>query len=338
MLTKIMLFSKLFLLLMIVNVYAYRSKSPLIKNVYRGGVHLEGPHWAKAENALYWVDISLQRLHRLDAETGNITTRDIGYGPVSLVMSAKDYPKMVVVAVRAELYLLSWDAPAGDKALRLLSAVDIGLPDNRINDGKADAKGRLWFGTMGKETAQTLEKDQGTLYMLDQYNYKTPEEMVRPVSISNGIAWTSDNKFMFYIDSPTRNIDVFDYDLDNGTIRNRRTLFSFQANNVTGVPDGMTIDREGNLWVACYDGGKVIKVDPRAGKLLEQHKIPATKVTSVMWGGHEQSILYVTTSNLNLNPVEQSQQPEAGSLFAIEGTGSSGYTEHQFVFPNADKY
>ncbi|PZC76950.1 hypothetical protein B5X24_HaOG203994 [Helicoverpa armigera] len=324
--------------LFLVNCLAYRAPAPLIKTVQRGGTHFEGPHWSTAENALYWVDIHDQKVYRFDAETANITSKSIGYGPVSLVVTVKDYPKLVLIGVRTELYFLPWDAPEGDSSLRLLSAVDLGLPDNRCNDGKVDAKGRLWFGTMGKEVNNNVDKDQATLYMMDEHNYLDPMEKVRPVSISNGIAWTADNKFMFYIDTPTRNIDVFDFDLEEGCIRNRRTLFSFQANNVTGSPDGMTIDSDGNLWVACFDGWKVIKIDSRAGKLLEQHRLPAAKVTSVMWGGHDLSTLFVTTSKVGLSQAELNTQPDAGSLFAIEGTGSKGLPENQFIFANAADY
>ncbi|CAH0731851.1 unnamed protein product, partial [Brenthis ino] len=190
----------------------------MMTKVYRSGVHYEGPHFAKDESALYWVDIVQQKILRLDIDTGNVTSRYIGYGPTSLVVRVKDYPKLVLVSVRSALYLLSWDAQEDDSALRLLSSVDIGLPDNRCNDGKVDAKGRLWFGTMGYETEAGVDKDQATLYMVTETNHKNPEVKVRPVSISNGIAWTSDNKFMFYIDTPTRNIDVFDFDLENGSI------------------------------------------------------------------------------------------------------------------------
>ncbi|KAI5633388.1 SMP-30/Gluconolaconase/LRE-like region domain-containing protein [Phthorimaea operculella] len=294
----------------VVGACAFQSSTPLIRVVHRGGQHYEGPHWSAAENALYWVDISAQSVQRLDHASGNVTRRTIGYGPVSLVVTVKDQPKLMLVSVRTELYLLSWDGPPGDAALRLLTAVDLGHPDNRCNDGKADAKGRLWFGTMGNEVNEVVDLDQATLYMMDEENYIHPVDKVRPVSVSNGIAWTSDSKYMFYIDSPTRGIDVFDYNLATGTIRNRRTLFSFQSNNVTGVPDGMTIDTDGNLWIACYNGGKVIKVDSRSGKLLEQHKMPVEKVTSVMFGGPDLSTLYVTTSRRGAYGLEAAS-PEA---------------------------
>ncbi|KAG6457530.1 regucalcin [Manduca sexta] len=317
---------------------AYRSTTPLIKNVYCGGTHFEGPHWSGPDNALYWVDIQGQKVLRLDPGTNNVTSKSIGYGPVSMVVTVKDNPGILLVAVRAEVYFMSWDNFEDDSSLRLLSVLDLGRPDNRCNDGKVDAKGRLWIGTMGKEVGNNVDKDQATLYMLSEENYLNPVEEVRPVTVSNGIAWTSDNKFMFYIDTPTRNIDVFDFDLENGSIRNRRTIFSFQANNVTGLPDGMTIDSDGNLWVACFNGGKVIKIDSRAGKLLEQHKLPVSKVTSVMWGGHDLSTLFVTTSKVGLSNAELAQQPEAGSIFAIEDTGSKGLPENQFVFTGAANY
>ncbi|KAL4702693.1 hypothetical protein ACJJTC_011558 [Scirpophaga incertulas] len=324
--------------LLAVNNASARRSTPLIKNVHSGGIHFEGPHWSVAENALYWVDISGQRVYRMDGETGEVTFRQVAYGPVSLVVTVKNYPNIILLTVRSEVYLMDWNASPGDAALRQLSAVDVGLPDNRCNDGKVDAKGRLWFGTIGREVDSVLTEDMASLYLLDKNNFRQPEVKVRPVSVSNGLAWTKDNKFMFYIDTPTRNIDVFDFELDTGILHNRRTLFSFQANNVTGLPDGMTIDTDDNLWVACYNGGKVIKIDSRAGKLLEQHTLQVSKVSSVMFGGHDLSTLYVTTSKRDLTAAEIAQQPEAGSLFAIEGTGSKGRAEHQFVFPGADTY
>ncbi|CAG9793282.1 unnamed protein product [Diatraea saccharalis] len=205
---------------LVISVAARSMWCIFIFQVY-SGVFLEGPHWSRSENALYWVDILAQKLLRMD-ETGNVTSRNIGYGPPSLVVSVKDYPKMLLVTVRSGVYLLNWDAEPGDNALRLLSVVDVGLPDNRCNDGKVDANGRLFFGTIGKEVGSFLDKDKASLYMIDEYNYQNPEIKVRPVSVSNGIAWTSDSKFMFYIDTPTRNIDVFDFNLESGTIRKYR--------------------------------------------------------------------------------------------------------------------
>ncbi|XP_053615421.1 regucalcin-like [Plodia interpunctella] len=320
------------------NIWAYQTNTPLIKNVFRGGEHLEGPSWSTTENALYFVDISGQKVHRLDGFLGNVTTRNISYGPVSLVVPVANFPKLVLVSSKRSLFFLPWNSADGDKSLSLLSTVDYGNPENRINDGKVDARGRLWFGTMGKEDHSGVDLDRGSMYMLDEHNYANPEIKVRPVSISNGIAWTSDNKYMFYVDSPTRNIDVFDFDLETATLRNRRTLFSFKANNVSGVPDGMTIDSDENLWVACYGGGKVIKIDSRAAKLMEQHKIEASQVTSVMWGGKDLSTLYVTTSRRDLTPAQLAQEPEAGSLFAIQGAGAKGLPQYHLKFADATKY
>ncbi|XP_032522515.2 regucalcin-like [Danaus plexippus] len=315
-----------------------KVSTPLIKNIHQGGVLSESPLWVNEEGALYWADILSQKIFRLEIDTGNVTSKYIGYGPVSLIIRVKDYPKLLLISVRSELYFLNWDNFEGDKSLRLLTAVDLGHPDNRCNDGKVDAKGRLWFGTIGKESGSWHEKDAASVYMLTENNFRNPEIKIRPVSISNGIAWSSDNKYMMYIDSSARAISVYDFDLETGKIENGRTLFSFPANNLTGSPDGMTIDRDDNLWVACFNDGKVIKVDPRAGKLLEQHRLPATKITSVMWGGYDYSTLYVTSASKDLTGSELAQQPEAGSVFAITGTGSSGYPMNEFIFKDADKY
>ncbi|GBP60669.1 Regucalcin [Eumeta japonica] len=322
----------------LIGVEAYKGDMPLIKNVWQGGTHSEGPHWSAAENALYWVDISAQKVHRLDPTTGDVATREITYGPVSPVVTVAETPGVLLICVRTELYFMHWDSTDGDSSLRLLSVLDLGLPNNRCNDGKVDAKGRLWIGTMGKEVKGEVDLDQGSLYVVTEKNYLNPLVKVRPVSVSNGIAWTRNSKFMFYIDTPSRNIDVFDFNLDIGGIRNRRTLFNFASNNVTGLPDGMTIDTEGNLWVACFNGGKVIKIDSRSGKLLEQHKLPVEKVTSVAWGGPEMSTLYVTTSKVDLTTAELAKQPEAGSVFAIEGTGAKGLPPNEFRYSNAETY
>nr|CAJ2313422.1 Regucalcin [Metisa plana] len=303
----------LFLVTALSGLEAYKGDMPLIKNVWQGGSHSEGPHWSASENALYWVDIVQQKVHRLDPTTGDVDTREIAYGPVTPVVTVADAPGVLLVCVRTELYFMHWNSTKGDDSLRLLSVLDLGLPNNRCNDGKVDAKGRLWIGTMGKEVKGEVDSDQASFLDEKQQVHVLHRH-------TNG------------------NIDVFDFNLDIGGIRNRRTLFNFASNNVTGSPDGMTIDTEGNLWVACFNGGKVIKIDSRSGKLLEQHNLPVEKVTSVAWGGPELSTLYVTTSKVDLTTAELAKQPEAGSVFAIEGTGAKGLPPNEFSYTDAATY
>src|SRR5699024_49293 len=120
------------------------------------------------------------------------------------------------------------------------------LPNNRFNDGKCDPAGRFWAGTM----AMNNSENGGSLYRIDTNHKVTP--MIRQVRMSNGLAWSPNNKTMYYIDTPTKQIDAFDFNPDTGEIKNKRTVVTIPESE--GVPDGMTIDEEGNLWVAQWGG------------------------------------------------------------------------------------
>ncbi|XP_018335136.1 regucalcin-like, partial [Agrilus planipennis] len=156
---------------------------------------------------------------------------------------------------------------------------------------------------------------------------KTPEPPVDGAlyRVTNtGLAWNSNLKKMYYIDSGKRTVDQFDYDQDNGTISNRQSIFTFDKHNIPGMPDGQTIDSDGNLWVAVFLGSRVIKIDPRKPEtLLETIAIPAIQTTSVEFGGPNLDELYVTTGrdtrvNKNLQP------PVDGALYRVTNTGSKG--------------
>ena len=140
------------------------------------------------------------------------------------------------------------------------------LPDNRFNDGKCDPAGRLWAGTMAIDESHGA----GALYCL--HPDLTVHRMVPNVSVSNGLAWSLDQKTMYFVDSPTRRIVGFDYELESGSIDNARTIFDVPEG--AGFPDGMTIDAEGHLWVALWNGGRVLRVDPAAGAISDEIVLP----------------------------------------------------------------
>lgn len=174
------------------------------------------------------------------------------------------------------------------------------VKNNRFNDGKADPSGRLWAGTMGFEPVPgQIDKFKGSLYSVVSRN--EIKSHLDKVSIANGLAWdTKKNKF-YYIDSPTRKVDVFDYNAKTGTISklknyvyellkkckiiyvlgNRQTAFDFDKYDIPGVPDGMTIDTDGNLWVAVFDGARVLHINPCSGELMTTIDIPAKQVCSI---------------------------------------------------------
>jgi len=277
----------------------------------------EGPHWDDASQSLLYVDIKNLDVHRYNTATGEDQVRHLK-DTVSLVVPRR--AGGYVVGLGRRLSLLEWDTG-------MVSTIQEVERDSgtRFNDGKCDAKGRLWAGTMGPEVGHAkVEPEAGNLYTLDLD--RSIEKKVSKVHISNGLAWTEDNRTFYYIDSIPRKVFAYDYDLETGDISNKRTAVDFPPDvKEYGLPDGMTIDTDGKLWVACYGAGAVFKFDPETGKTLQKIDIPAKQTTSVCWGGKNLDELYVTCARVYLTDEEfRTQQPLAGSVFKVTGTGCKG--------------
>ncbi|KAL0818970.1 hypothetical protein ABMA28_008262 [Loxostege sticticalis] len=296
--------------------------------------HGESPIWDPSTQSLYFVDVHQQNVHRLEYATGRIQTKHISYGQVNVVALIAG-SKRLLVAVRSALYLLDWEI-TGDAALRLLTTFDQGLPDNVINEGKADAEGRFWAGTKGPQTGDDVVPDKASLYRVEQESFTQPRVMLRPVSISNGLVWSLNNSVLYYIDSPTQKIEAFDFDSVRGELTARRTIVDISNYGYEdAIPDGMTIDYKGHLWIALMFGGTVLHVDPDTRQVVYGYKIPASRVTSVCWGGPNLDELFVTTGRDRL---ESTLEPLAGAIFTIRDTGSRGVQPNLFKFDNADLY
>ncbi|XP_020848584.1 regucalcin-like isoform X3 [Phascolarctos cinereus] len=229
-----------------------------------------------------------------------------------------------VATVGTRFCTLNWE----DQSLTVLYTVDKDKKNNRFNDGKVDPAGRYFAGTMAGETAPgVLERHQGSLYVL--FPNGTVEKYFDHVDISNGLDWSLDHKIFYYIDSLSYSVDAFDYDLQTGKIANRRSVYKMEKEEY--IPDGMCIDNEGKLWVACYNGGRVIRLDPETGKRLQTVKLPAEKTTSCCFGGKDYSELYVTSAWGGLDPDKLARQPEAGRIFKITGLGVKGIAPYAFA-------
>lgn len=174
-----------------------------------------------------------------------------------------------------------------------------------------------------------LSPDQGSLFLVTSETLDNPTPVITPVNISNGMTWNYANNKFYYIDTPTDQVVQYDYDNKSGKITNPKTVFDVtkHQDRITGHPDGMTIDKDDNLWIALYGGGAVVKVDPRVGpegKILDVIAIPAQYVTSVCWGGQNLKTLFVTTSRRRLDEVQRKEQPFAGALFAVKNLKTRG--------------
>ncbi|XP_052754021.1 regucalcin-like isoform X2 [Galleria mellonella] len=286
--------------------------------------HAESPVWDPRSQSLYFVDVHLQNVHRLDYTSGKIYTKHIVSGS-----------RRLLVAVRSALYLLDWDVE-GDNALRLITTLDEGLPDNVINEGKPDAEGRFWVGTKGYQIFEDVLNDKATLYSIDQNNFRNPVIHLRPISISNGLVWALNNSVMYYIDSPTMKIEAFDFDIQKGEISGRRTIIDISNYGYEdAIPDGMTIDDGGHLWVAIMFGGTVLHIDPDAKLIIHSYKLPTSRVTSVAWGGPNLDELFITTAQ---DKVKINAEPLEGAIFTIRDTGRRGVSPNYFQFDKANTY
>jgi sugar lactone lactonase YvrE len=252
----------------------------------------EGPVWDARSSTLRWVDIERGEVHRFDPAAGTDTFFEVGERVGTVAVRAAGG---LVLGTQSGLYTCLDD---GGRLTRL-HGIDTDPPGGRCNDGKADPWGRFWVGTMleGADGA-------GALYRLDPDH--SLHTVLTGVGVSNGLAWSPDGRTMYYIDTTTGGVDALDHDPSSGAVTARRRLIDIDR----GHPDGMTIDAEGCLWVALWDGWGVQR-HASDGRLLTTVEVPAQRVTSCTFAG---DTLYITTARIGVR--DFADQPAAGSLFA----------------------
>jgi sugar lactone lactonase YvrE len=258
----------------------------------------EGPVWDDRDGRLWWVDILGEAIHRTDPATGRDEVMPIGRMPGALGLRESGG---LIAAVQ--------DGFGGlDAAGRfdLLVPIDAPDPTMRMNDGKVDPGGRFWAGT----TDMDHRPGMGTLYRLEADLRAEP--VLPDVTISNGLDWSLDNRTMYFIDTPTRRVDAFDFDVRDGSISNRRPTIAIRDG--AGSPDGMTLDAEGFLWVALWGGWGVERYAPD-GRLDRRVEVPAEQSSSCTFGGPDLDLLFITTARKGFPPEGRPEQPLAGGLF-----------------------
>jgi sugar lactone lactonase YvrE len=272
----------------------------------------EGPVWDDEARRLWWVDILEGCVHRTDPSTARDEVFDAGQyvGAVGLRSSGG-----LVAAVRDGF--ATFDPSSG--RLDLIADLQDDARSLRANDGKVDPAGRFWAGMM----AQDHRDGAGALYRLDAD--RSVHRMVDGTSISNGLDWSPDARTMYYIDSTPRTVDRFAYDRSTGDITGRETLITMPD----GIfPDGMTVDADGCLWVALWDGWAVERYTPD-GRLDRRIDVPAAQASSCAFGGPELDLLFITTAQEGFPAGGKRDQPHAGSLFVcrpgVDGRPSPRY-------------
>jgi sugar lactone lactonase YvrE len=272
----------------------------------------EGPIWW--DQHLLYVDIEGHAIVQLDPSSGKEHIWDVGER-VGTVVPTQDGHLLYA----GDSGILRFD-PQTQSKTRLADPEAALRDSNRFNDGKCDPAGRFWAGTI----SLTKTTGSATLYMLaadGQLHVKVPQ-----VTNSNGICWATDASALYYIDTPLKKIQRFDYELQTGAIGNATSVVDTQALGFSDSPDGMTIDSEGMLWVAFCHGGCVARFDPSTGAKLQQIDLPCVETTACTFGGPNLDRLFVTTGIHKTR-----DEPDAGKVFVIDGLGVRGIAAVAFA-------
>jgi sugar lactone lactonase YvrE len=278
----------------------------------------ESPVWDDRRQALWWVDIYAGTINRLLWRERLQSSHEVG-APVTCLALREDGG---LIFVKQDGI---WGADVGDgdpllTSLKLLAGTANPVAGTRFNDGKCDAHGRFCIGTL----VQGAPSGSAGLYLLD------PTSGLRGIltgsDISNGLEWSIDGAVLYYVDSMAQTVDVIEYNTEKGILGRRRTLI--QVPRDIGLPDGLTVDNEGNIWLALSRGAQV-RCYTSDGSLVHQINLPVSRVTSCAFGGPSMNDLFITSARRNLSETELAAQPLAGSVFRAR-PGAVGRSPRRF--------
>jgi len=260
----------------------------------------EGPVWVAQDNALWFVDVSGRRLHRYQAD-GADTQVWAAPEKISFIVPTRDGSYMA--GLKSGLH--SFDPRSG--SFTQIAAPEAHLEENRLNDACVGPRGDLWFGSMH----DAMTKPSGALYRLERNGRIT--QLDTGYIVSNGPAFSPDAATFYHTDSTRRLVYAFDCG-PNGSLSNKRVFVEIEKD--AGFPDGTTVDAEGCVWVALWDGWAVRRYSPGA-ELLSTVPFPCARVTKIAFGGPDNCMVYVTTAWEGLSATERDAQPLAGDLFGF---------------------
>jgi sugar lactone lactonase YvrE len=278
-----------------------------------GATIAEGPVWDPTTATWLFVDITPGLVHRLTVETGDVHTFSVGQ-PVSAVV-----PTACGLLLLASVHGLILCEPDGSAQRPFGDRLET-EPELLLNDAKVDSRGRLWTGSRDRDRLS-----RGHLLRVDSDGHSSI--MLTGINVSNGLGWSPDDRLFYYIDSLTYAVRVFDFDAESGTIGNGREFCSFPPD--TGLPDGLSVDEHGGVWIAHFGSGTITRHDP-SGQLVAEHHCPAPNVTSLAFGGLDGMQAVVTTGRYKMSDAELAHCPTAGDIFGASW-GVRGVATHSFI-------
>lgn len=266
----------------------------------------EGSIWNHITQELWWIDIEGFTFNTYNPKTQKRRMIDVKQH-IGTVVPSKD-GLSAIVALRTGIHRLDLET----EEMKFLVSPEVDTNSIRLNDGKCDPAGRFWVGSM--HFNQT-EYAANLFSISSDGNKVSSKKMQDSVTISNGIIWSLDEKTMYYIDTKRGNVRGYDYEKSTGDISNERVVITVPDS--LGYPDGMTIDAEGMLWIALWNGNCVSRWNPNTGALMQTIEVPAHNISSCAFGGENLDTLYLTSARLDTNEEELKIKPQSGGLFKV---------------------
>lgn len=278
----------------------------------------ECPMWHPDEAALYWIDIAAKEVHRYQSATGAHQVFPLPSEPGCIARCSNGG---LLVAMRAGLAFLD----TGDGTLSKLADAPYDPSRARFNDGRCDAAGRLWTGSL----YDPRDRPGGSLFCVEHGAIRDAD---KPVTVSNGVAFSIDNRTLYHTDTTAHRITAYEFDLASGQIGKGRPFKQFssdKSHNYGGRPDGAAVDSEDTYWCAMYEGGRILRLAP-TGEVLLDIPLPVKCPTMVAFGGPDLKTLYVTSVRHNRPQDELDRYPLSGYVLMLD-VDTPGSEEHAYI-------
>lgn len=267
----------------------------------------ESPVWNSLDSSLYWDDFHDRRIYKYDIGKKDLSYYSLAHKPGSFAFTDRGN---IIVAFEKSIGLFDVETKSMFREIQ----PEKDIIGNHFNDGKCDGVGRFWVGSM---TENQIDANARLYAVKPGLEYEIKLEDVRT---SNGLCWNMDNTVMYYIDSLKYSVSSFLFDMETGSIYDRKEVVSFSSSE--GVPDGMTIDKDGNIWIAHWHGAAISQWDPKCGRCIKKYSVPAYNVTSCCFGGENMDVLFITSARSSTDDLVK--YPLSGGIFYLQ-TDTSGF-------------
>ncbi|MDF3036583.1 MAG: putative gluconolactonase with senescence marker [Paucimonas sp.] len=277
----------------------------------------ECPVWDSSEAALYWIDIPGTALHRWSERSGMHKTWPLPSEPGCIALCNDG---TLMIAMRGGL--ACFDPATG--SLEAPADAPYDTATMRFNDGRCDASGRLWVGTLYDPRDQVI----APLFCIEKGNVR---DTGKRATVSNGVAFSPDSKVLYHSDTTSHRIFAYEFDIRNGVVGDGRLFQQFSTDktaNYGGRPDGAAVDSEGAYWCAMFEGGRILRFSA-AGELLQEIPVPARCPTMIAFGSDDLKTLYITTASHNRPPEELARYPLSGQVLSLR-VDVAGLPEHRY--------